>query len=286
MPERVAVTGVGAVSALGSSARSTFEELVRGTRGFGPVTLFDPLDARAKVAAEVRGLDVRSLAPAAEAGDFSRTDALALAAAREAFAHAGAPRLPFAVSLGGTTGGMLETEHLLLAGPLDRVDPSRASRLLSHPLDLTTDRLCRALGGAKQTSTLCAACSSSALALVQGAAWLAQGRVDLVLAGGADSLCRLTFFGFDALGALDLGPCRPFDRQRRGLSLGEGAAFLCLERESTARARGADILAFLSGSATGAEAHHITHPEPSGTRAAELLGRALRAAGLGAAEHD
>ena len=286
MLERVAVTGVGAVSALGHGARATFEALVDGARGFGPVTLFDAADARARIAAEVRGLDVRAIAPRDEADDFSRTDALALAAAREALGAAGAPRVPFGVSLGGTTGGMLETEQFLLAGPLDRIDASRAARLLSHPLDLTTDRVARALGGASLRSTLCAACSSSALAIVQGAAWLLEGRVDLVLAGGADGLCRLTFFGFDALGALDVTPCRPFDRERQGLGLGEGAAFLCLERESAALARGAEILAVLSGTATGADAHHITHPEPSGARAAELLGRALAAAGLAAGDLD
>jgi 3-oxoacyl-[acyl-carrier-protein] synthase II len=158
--------------------------------------------------------------------------------------------------------------------------------LLSHPLDLTTTRVAEALGGAVRKATLCAACSSSALAIAEGAAWLAEGSVDVVLAGGGDGLCRLTFFGFDALGALDPEPCRPFDVARRGLGLGEGAGFLCLEREARARARGARILAWLGGAALGAEAHHITHPEPSGERAAELVTRALADAGLTARDVD
>jgi 3-oxoacyl-[acyl-carrier-protein] synthase II len=100
------------------------------------------------------------------------------------------------VSLGGTTGGMLEAENELLAGPLDRVDSKRARRLLSDPLDVTTERVGRAVG-AQQLSTLCAACSSGALALVRAIDWLESGRVERVLAGGADGLCRLTFFGFE-----------------------------------------------------------------------------------------
>nr|UXE44719.1 hypothetical protein Hi04_10k_c3120_00021 [uncultured bacterium] len=280
MLERVAVTGVGMVSALGRDASATFDALVRGERGFRRLTTFDPGDARARIAAEVAWLDVNAVAPAGAAGGFSRTDALALLAAREALANAGGAAGRLGICLGGTTGGMFETEQALLAGPLDRIEPERAARLLSHPLDLTAARVGRALGGAVRSATLCAACSSSALAIVEGAGWLFEDGVDRVLAGGADGLCRLTFFGFEVLGALDPEPCRPFDVARRGLGLGEGAAFLCLERESVARARGASILAFLSGAATGAEAHHITHPEPSGAKAAGLITRALAAAGL------
>ncbi|HSU40680.1 MAG TPA: beta-ketoacyl-[acyl-carrier-protein] synthase family protein, partial [Polyangiaceae bacterium] len=286
MIERVAVTGIGAVSALGTGADATFDAVIAGRRGFGAVTLFDTADARCRIAAEVHALDPELVASPEEAADFSRTDSMALVAAAEALARAGARDGRLGVILGGTTGGMFETEQALLAGPLDRIDPRRAARLLSHPLDLTTERIARLAGGAHRRSTLCAACSSSALAIAQGLAWLRAGSVDCVLAGGADGLCRLTFFGFDALGALDNEPCRPFDGRRRGLGLGEGAAFLCLEREGAARARGAEILGFLSGAAAGAEAHHITHPEPSGAHAAELLLRALATAGLEPSDID
>lgn len=286
MLERVAITGVGMVTALGADASTTFTALVAGQRGFGPLRLFEPRDARAQIAAEVASLDVSALGLGLPDGDISRTDAMAVLAAREALAQAAIVSRRLGVCLGGTTGGMFETETGLLAGPLDRIEPARAARLLSHPLDLTTARVASAVGGAVRTATLCAACSSSALAIAEGAAWLAEGSVDFVLAGGADGLCRLTFFGFDALGALDPEPCRPFDVARRGLGLGEGAGFLCLERESSARARGARILAWFSGAALGAEAHHITHPEPTGERAAELILRALATAGLSPADVD
>jgi 3-oxoacyl-[acyl-carrier-protein] synthase II len=279
--ERIAVTGVGAVSALGVGARATFERLLSGERAVTPLSLFEPGATRCRIAAEVKGLDLAAIAPRELASRFTRSDALALLAAREALADArvaeGTGTLGLAI--GATTGGMFETENDLIANP-DAPLAVRALRLLSHPLSATAELLSATLPGVVQSSTVCSACSSSAVALVRAAALLRTGAVDRVLAGGADGLSRLTFLGFDSLGALDPEPCRPFDASRRGLNLGEGAAFLVLERESLARARGAHVIAFFSGCAVTAEAHHITHPEPSGALAAALLRRALERAAL------
>ena len=281
LPDRIAVTGVGLVSALGQDARTSFRRLLNGERGFAQVTLFDVAAQRAKLAAEVRDVRPAEIAPLAEADAWSRSDALAMIAAREALASAGlvGARPPLFVAVGGSTGGMYEAESVL--GKLHEAEPPKASvrRLLAYPLSTTADRLSRALGAVRAV-TLCSACSSSALSLVQAACWLERGEADVVLAGGTDGLCSLTFTGFNALGAMDTEACRPFDTTRAGLSLGEGAAFLVLERERYARRRGAKIHALLTGWAVGAEAHHITHPEPSGATAAALLERAMRRAGL------
>ncbi|MFW5740701.1 MAG: beta-ketoacyl synthase N-terminal-like domain-containing protein [Myxococcota bacterium] len=107
-----------------------------------------------------------------------------------------------------------------------------------------------------------------------------------VLAGASDSLCRLTFTGFNALGSLDPNPCRPFDEARNGLGLGEGAAFVVLESDTAARERGATPIAELAGWAAGAEAHHITNPEASGSVAARVMREALTRAELGAEDVD
>jgi 3-oxoacyl-[acyl-carrier-protein] synthase II len=276
------------VSSLAYGARATFARLLEGARGFSPVSLFEVGDQRCTIAAEVQGLSVRDVAPVGEAELWSRTDALALLAAREAVDSAGcaATLHRTGIAVGGTTGGMFETECELLESPSSGIEFARAERLLSFPLSTTSERLAKAFGSVVRTATVCSACSSSAIALVQAAAWLRSGEVERVIAGGADGLCRLTYVGFNSLGATDPTPCRPFDRARGGLSLGEGAAFLVLENESTARARGAEILAFLSGSAVLAEAHHITNPEPSGRKAAELLQRALKSAELSPASVD
>lgn len=282
---RIAVSGVGLVSALGQSATETFRALMTGERGIAPLQLFDPGDVRSKLAGEVRGLSVADIAPREQLLQFSRTDAMAVAAAREAVAHA---RLPagarVGVALGGTTGGMFETEAVLSSPELAQIAALKARDLVSYPLSASLARVADAVGGARVTRSICSACSGGAIALVQAATWLVRGEVDFVLAGGADGLCRLTVLGFNALGATDPALCRPFDRARAGLNLGEGAAVLVLEREATALARGAEVLAWLDGYAVGAEAHHITHPEPTGARASQLLRRALERAGLVASD--
>ena len=285
--ERIAVTGLGLVSSLGVGRELSFSRLCAGDRGIGEVSLFDPSGLKSRVAAEVRGLDVRALAPQGEADDWSRSDALSFLAAREALTQAEhAYGAPLGLALGGTTGGMYETERALgaiLPGP---IAPHHARRLLDFPLAVSVERVARALGHVGPTATVCSACSSGAVAIAVGASWLLSGRASRVLAGGVDGLCQLTFTGFSALGAMDPEPCRPFDAGRAGLTLGEGAGCLVLELESSARTRGVPVIAFLSGWAVASEAHHVTHPEPSGARAANVLAGALRVAGLTPADLD
>ena len=265
----------------------SFSRLCAGERGIGEVSLFDPSGLKSRIAAEVRGLDVRAIAPHGEAEDWSRSDALAFVAAREALAQAGhVAGSPLGLALGGTTGGMYETERALAASRPIACTPHDARRLLDFPLAVSVERLARALGDVAPSATVCSACSSGAVAIALGASWLLSGRASRVLAGGVDGLCQLTFTGFNALGAVDPEPCRPFDAGRAGLTLGEGAGCLVLELESSARARGVPIIAFLSGWAVASEAHHVTHPEPSGARAARVLSDAIGVAGLGTTEID
>ena len=288
--ERIAVTGVGMVSPLGHDAKSTFAAVCAGQCAIAPVTLFDTRGYRSGIAAEVRGLSVEDIAGRSDA--WSRADALAVVAARAALADAGisagaaafgGTRAGLGIAVGATAAGMFETERPLLdsAGVLSR-DVCQA--FASRPLSDVAARVRSAIGGGGPSSTICCACSSGAVSLVQGAAWIRAGQCDRVLAGGVDALCQLTFAGFNALCALDIDPCRPFDASRNGLSLGEGSAFLVLERESSARSRGARVLAWLAGWGVGSEAHHITRPEPSGATAARLLEAALSSAGLDARE--
>jgi 3-oxoacyl-[acyl-carrier-protein] synthase II len=278
---RIAVTGVGIVSALGQTAPDTFSALLRGERGLGPISLFDPGDVRSRLVGEIKGgLRVADVVTSQTAPELSRTDAMAVAAAREAAERARLPRgSRLGVALGGTTAGMFETEAMLSSPELGSLSHAAAEKLMSYPLSASLGPVAAALGGAVVTRSICSACSSGAIALVQGAAWLERGEVDYAVVGGADGLCRLTVLGFNSLGATDPEPCRPFDRARAGLNLGEGAAVLILEREASALARGAEVLAWLDGYAVGAEAHHITHPDASGAPAARLLRQALSRAG-------
>ncbi len=283
MTGRVVVTGVGLVTALGLGVEATWRGLVAGERALSEVTLFDTTAYRARI-----GGQVRAELPHEDADrdpSWSRTTAMALAAAREAMRGAGlaggAARAGLVV--GGTVGGMLETEAMLAALHATRGEPNAhavLARMLSHPLTATGDRLERELGPFTRARTLSSACSGGANALAVGATWLALGLVDVVLAGASDALCQLTWAGFNALGAMDPSPCRPFDVARRGLSLGEGAGFVVLETEEHARARGAAPLVELAGWAMGTEAHHVTNPEPSGAVPARLMAEALARARL------
>lgn len=264
------------------------DRLVAGDRAIGPLTLFEIADSRARIAAQVADLRASDVAPPGEEEGWSRTDAMAVLAAREALAEAKVDPRGAAVDLlvGGTTAGMFETEDVLAWLSRDPTAIAPLTRMLSHPLSSTADRVHAAIGPFRKVRSVCSACSSGANAILLGAAWLRAGLSSCVVAGGADGLCRLTYTGFGALAALDPNPCRPFDRRRVGLNLGEGAAFLVLEPESAARARGATPIAELSGWAIGAEAHHITNPEKEGRTAARVMTQALRRAGLTPADLD
>jgi 3-oxoacyl-[acyl-carrier-protein] synthase II len=291
---RLFITGIGLVTPLGIGAEATWARLLRGERGIRPIELFATEGYRARLGAEVVGL---ASSPANEAG-WSRTTQMAFEAAREAMGWAGLERKAgrrIGLVVAGSTGGMFENEQLLAAihaDPANRPggeawDGEGSPRgLLCHPLWTTSDRLDEALGPFARVRTISSACSGGANALIVAASWLLSGEVDVVLAGGTDALCRLTFSGFNALAAIDPDPCRPFDARRRGLNLGEGAGFLVVERDDIARSRGATPLVELAGWSLGAEAHHITNPEQSGSTAARVMTAALARAGLASSQLD
>src|SRR6185436_9453570 len=122
------------------------------------------------------------------------------------------------------------------------------------------------------------ACSSGAVALAEAAELISDGVVDCAVAGGVDAVTRLCFMGFNALKLLDPAPCRPFDRDRRGMSIGEGAGFVVLENAAVARARGARAYAELAGYGMTTDAYHITAPEPEGDGMVRAIRAALRSA--------
>ncbi len=272
---RVAITGLGAISAVGRNVRELLAALRDGRRGLRPVTLFDTTGYRTHTACEVT-----DLSPAG-ADKVSRTDRLGLCAAAEAIEDAGLAAGALqrtAIWVGGTTGGMFEME--LALSSLHR-DPSFAvdlAWLRGYPLSSTADRIAARFRISGARATICTACSSGANAIALGARAVASGAVETAICGGTDALSRLTYAGFNSLNAVDPEPCRPFDRARKGLNLGEAAGFLVLEALDAAIERGAPIHGELCGYGVGAEAHHITNPLDSGAGAAHVLRRALLSA--------
>jgi 3-oxoacyl-[acyl-carrier-protein] synthase II len=273
---RVVVTGLGAVSPFGLGVKAYWAGLAAGTCAIRPLGLIDAGGFRCRIAAEV---------PEVPGGSprRSRADRLALAAAAEALDDAGLglpERADTALVVGAVGGGMLEAEAWYWArargerppgwaAALRAILPGSHAGMLGHRLRL---------GGPRHT--VVTACSSGAVALAEAAELIADGVVDTAVAGGVDAMTLLCFMGFNALKLLDPEPCRPFDRDRRGMSIGEGAAFVVLEAAERARARGARAYAELAGHAMTTDAYHVTAPQPEGEGMERAMRAALAAAGV------
>ena len=273
------ITGVGLLTGLGVDRETTWRRLLAGESAVREITLFDTAGYRTHLAAQV---DDGAL-PAAPVRHASRASRFALAAAGEALADAGLARAagaPWAIVFGGGAAGLFEAEGFLerrLAhGPLAR----GAAELVEVSQDAPGDRVGEWLAPTGPRVTVSTACSSSTVAVGLAAEMVRDGEVEIALAGGADALCRLTFAGFNSLRAVDGARCRPFDRGRAGLNIGEGAAVLVVESAEHARRRNARPLARVLGYGVTNDAFHMTQPEPSGVAWERTVRAALADAGV------
>ncbi len=280
---RVAVTGIGAVTALGPDAPSLDRGLRAGTCGARAVTLFDTSPFRTKI-----GMQAPDPTPPLDEAKLhlaSRPDRFGLQAALEAVRDAGlaAGDLERAACVFGTGAGGAQLTDVYTRAVLFEGEAAADPALLrAHQPASVTDLVCRHLGMIGPRHTIMTACSSSATAIGWAADHVRLGRAAVAIAGGAEGLCLLTWAGFNALRATSAEPCRPFDRKRSGLNLGEGAAVLVLEDEARARRRGARIYGYLAGWGISADAHHMTAPHPEGDGAARAMIAALADARLDA----
>lgn len=281
MKRRVAVTGLGAVSAVGATAEETWASLKEGRCGIRPVTLFDTSGLPARNAGQIPHLPPVPKLEGNLRKRASRADLIAVSAALEALEDAGIDlsRLDpgrAGVVLGAGAGGLLETEDYFFARLAHGADRARVSKAWGFYPCVTTDLLAAHLGFEGYSTTIMTACSSSTLAIGLACDAIRTGDADVIVAGGSDALSRLTFAGFCSLRAVDPERCRPFHRGRKGMSLGESAGILVLEEMDGARKRGARIHAELLGYGAACDAHHVTAPDPSGNGAARTMRAALR----------
>jgi 3-oxoacyl-[acyl-carrier-protein] synthase II len=289
-PNRVVVTGAGIITALGLGWQANAEAFRLGRRAIRPVTLFDVSRQRAKIAAEV---DLPSELPRTKLSAnttrrLDRATRMLLHAAHEAWTQAGwKPSDDLPVVLGTTSGEMSLGEQYLqqaLAAPFRK--RRQATRIVHYQVQQQGLDLCSAFGSHGPLTTISNACASGANAI--GHAWemLRFGRAEKVLTGGYDMLCELTFAGFDSLQALSPTPCRPFDAQRDGLTLGEGAAILTLETLAHAQNRRAEILGEIIGYGAVTDTHHLTQPHPDGNAALAAMTAACAGANISPAQID
>lgn len=264
-PQRVFIAGAGVVSPLGTGAASTAAALVAGAGAIRALTLFKTPTPPLPVGEVVCG--------AGEPG-LPRTHRLARIAADEAMA--GSDRPPDLVVIGTTTAGMHTTERLLEAG----VQDPRAYR--HHAAGSVAEDLAERYGCTGPTLTVSTACSSGAVAITLALEMLRAGHARQALVGGADSLCKLTYYGFNSLQLIDPDGARPMDRERRGMSVAEGAAVLLLRAGDEPGPGEVEVL----GAGLSCDAYHAAAPHPEGAGAQAAMEAALADAGLTAATVD
>lgn len=284
MTRRVAITGIGMVTAHGIGTDANWRNVLAGESSIRPITLFDTTEYRTKHAGQIPSL------PAAPWRRFppsraDRASTILYHAVGEALAQSGLTSADWrasrsVVSLGTTLGGMTSGERYhetyVKCGP----SRARASLVMDHlahaqPLHVMDEFSLRGM-----PHVFSNACASGANAVGYGFRAIRAGEVDLALCGGYDPLCEFVFAGFHSLQALTTELCRPFDRDRSGLAIGEGAGILVLEPWDAARARGATILGEVAGYGESNDAFHMTRPDPAGKSAALAVRRALRDAGV------
>ncbi len=283
-PCRVVVTGAGIITAHGVGWRVNADAFRAGRRSFRPVTLFDVSRQRARLAAEV---DLPAHLPptglsARREQRLDRAARMVLWAAHEALTQAGwQPGTETPVILGTTAGGMALGEayyRQVMSGVVAR--PGQASRVVHYQAQRQGLDLLEAFELSGPGRIIANACASGANAVGHAWEWVRSGHGPRALGGGYDALVQTLFSGFDSLQALSPTPCRPFDARRDGLSLGEGAAVLCLESLDSARARGAEILGEILGYGAATDVHHLTQPHPEGAAALAAMRAACACAGV------
>ncbi|MFZ5909947.1 MAG: beta-ketoacyl-ACP synthase II [Chloroflexota bacterium] len=290
MQERVVITGMGTVNPLGLDVSESWQNAIAGVSGVGPITLFDPSALQVKIACEVKGFIPENYMEAREARRRDRFEQLSTAAVREALAASGlqiteanAGRVGAIIS--SAIGGLRSLQDAVITNHTEgprRVSPFLIPMLMSNG----------AAGLAAIDHGITGPCFSVASACASGAdgigmAWtmLRAGMIDACLAGAAEATVTSTgVAAFDRVGAtsrrnddFSMTPA-PFDKNRDGLVMGEGAAVLVLEREGHARARGATILAELAGYGATADAFHVTAPHENGAGGAAAIRQALATA--------
>lgn len=284
----VAVTGLGLVTPIGAGREEVWRGLLEGRCGFAPVSSFDTGRYNVHLGAEVRDFDADPWVRTLDAGYLGRASKLAIAAARMALDDAGIDPAASGwdgertgVAMGTTSGEPREVERFndrYLAGAMDSLGPEFIDL---YPCHMIAAHVARETGCAGPVAMIPTACAAGNYAIAKALDLLRAGRVDVMLAGGADAFSRITYAGFSRLGAIAPERCQPFDKNRKGMIPGEGAGVLVLEPLERALARGARIYAEVAGYGLSCDAHHMTAAHPEGDGAARAMTRALADAGIG-----
>lgn len=295
---RVVVTGIGAISPVGLNAKTTWSNILAGVSGIGPITRFDASDFKTRFAGEIKGFDPDAIIGRKDARRMDRYCQLGVAAAIQAAEDAcvASARLdPNRTGALIATGmGAIETietgmETLMAQGP-GRIGPFFMPMMLAN---MASGHVAMRLDAKGPNMATVSACASSAHAIGEAMRWIRDDMADIVYAGGCEApVSRLSVAGFNAMNALSTrnddpaAASRPFDLGRDGFVVAEGAAVLVLEEREHALARGATILAEVTGYGATDDANHIVQPSPEGEGAARAMKMAMADAGIAGKDVD
>ena len=275
---RVVITGVGLVTPIGAGREVFWENLIAGANGIGPVESFDTTAFSAHLGAEVKDFDPKGYE------GLGRGSQLAVAAAKMALEDSGISigsrdRSRIGVSMGTTSGEPGMVERYNDARKIGGVESVPADILTKYPCNVVPSNIAIEFDLHGPCLMIPTACAAGNYAIGYGFDMIRTGRTDLMLAGGADPFSRITYMGFARLGAIAPERCQPFDRNRKGMVPGEGAAVLVLEPLEDAKARGATIYAEVLGYGVSCDSHHMTAAHPQGDGAIRAMAMALKESG-------
>ncbi|MBN1365766.1 MAG: beta-ketoacyl-[acyl-carrier-protein] synthase family protein [Syntrophaceae bacterium] len=293
MKKRVVITGMGTLNAISNKVPDFMRALKEGVCGIREIDLFDTSGFRSDTGGQIRNFIAHDYIP----GDFSikrmsRADKLFFAATLEALRDAGICPSPeelkeqIGVVVGGGAGGLLEAEKFYADFLKNDGRKAKFSTFSSLFCASSVDRIASSFGFTGPKTTFMTACSGGATAIGYARDLIMSGHASIILAGGVEPMCQLTYAAFNALKSVDTATCRPFDKNRAGLSLGEASAVMVLEELESAIDRGAQIYGEVLGYGITCDSFHMTAPDEQASGAIRSMQAALKDSGLSVDDID
>jgi 3-oxoacyl-(acyl-carrier-protein) synthase len=291
MIQRVFITGFGVITSIGNNTASNFQSLVQQKCGFGELSILDTIHQSDIPSCETKLHDeeLKKMADVGPGIGYTRTALLGLLALREAVHSSGLTKKELQLSgllSATTTGGIREFERHYY----DLIDLSKEGAFVQYADTANPgehcERLADEVGIKGYIGTISTACSSSANAIIEGAQLIRNGLLNVAICGGSEALSKFTINGFNSLMIVDSAHCRPFDNTRKGLNLGEGAAYVVLESEESVIRKGKTPIAELKGFGNANDAYHQTASSPEGTGAFNAMKLALNSANVSPSDID
>ena len=282
MKNKVHIVGLGCVSAIGNNVAENYDALTRSQSGIGAITLFDSIYKNELPVGEVKLSNEELAQGTGLKKELSRTIQLGALAAKEALQHSGIKNISkwrTGFISATTVGGMDLTENFAVDFFNDH-SKGRLSDVINHECGSSTEHIASILNISDFISTINTACSSSINSIILGSRLIDSNQLDVVVAGGTDALTKFTLNGFNSLMILDKNPCRPFDANRQGLNLGEGAGYIVLVSDKVLKEENLSSLAFVNGFANTNDAYHQTASSLDGRGSFKAMSDALAMANL------